>query len=239
MLTPVTSKAGASREILGSCKLLHRLSDASLGLLADRAHVRRFRKGERVFTQGDPCPGFYAVSEGLVRVYKLAPTGKDHVLHFAEPRGTFGEVVAITGIPAPAHADAVRDTVCAVVPASLFQSALAENHALCLELLTGMAGWVKQLVGLLEDIVLRDASGRIARHLLEASPAAPTEFFQLRILKRDLASHLNLTSETLSRTLRRLADMGLVETGEGQRLRILDRKQLDQVARGMLPAEFE
>ncbi len=227
-----------ARGILDECQLLRRLSDESLDLLAGMAHVRHFRKSERIFTQGDESPGLYCVSEGLVRVYKLAPTGKDHVLHFAEPGSTFGEVAAIVGMPAPAHADAVKETVCAVLPASRFRHALEENHQLSLQLLTGMATWVKQLVGLLEDVVLRDASGRVARHLLEASAAAPSDFFQLRVLKRDLASHLNLTSETLSRTLRRLADIGLIETAEGQQIRVIDRQRLDEVARGLLPAEF-
>ncbi len=227
-----------ARKILDNCQLLRRLSAESLELLAEMARVRVFKRGERIFTQGDECPGFFCVGEGLVRVYKLAPSGKDHVLHFAEPGGTFGEVAAIIGMPAPAHSDAVKATTCAVLPTSRFQAALAENHQLSLQLLAGMAGWVKQLVGLLEDVVLRDASGRVARHLLEASPGAPGEFFQLRVLKRDLASHLNLTSETLSRTLRRLSDIGLIETAEGQRIRVIDREQLEEVARGLLPAEF-
>jgi len=238
MLRAVTDARTTARAILDGCHLLRRLSGESLDLLAGMAHTRHFKKGERIFTQGDECPGLYCVSEGLVRVYKLAPTGKDHVLHFAEPGATFGEVAAIIGMPAPAHADAVKETVCAVLPASRFRAELNDNHQLSLQLLTGMAAWVKQLVGLLEDVVLRDASGRLARHLLEASAAAPNDFFQLRVLKRDLASHLNLTSETLSRTLRRLTDIGLIETAEGQRLRVVDREKLDEVARGLLPAEF-
>lgn len=225
--------------ILAKCQLFRRLSPESLALLASMARVVRFQKGERIFTQGGECPGLYCVSDGLVRVYKLAPSGKDHVLHFAESGNTFGEVAAIVGMPAPAHAEAVRDSVCAVLPASRFRAALEENHHLALQLLTGMATWVKALVGLLEDVVLRDASGRVARHLIEADQAAAGEFFQLKMLKRDLASHLNLTSETLSRTLRRFADIGLIEAGEGQKLRVVDRARLDDVARGLLPAEFD
>ena len=230
---PVPSPA----QILGNCSLLRSLSPESFELLASMAHTRRFRKGERIFTQGDEC-AFYCVCTGLVRVYKLSASGKHHVLHFAEPGGTFGEVAAITGMPAPAHADAVQETVCAMLPASRFQAALRSNHGLCLQLLTGMASWVKHLVGLLEDIVLRDAAGRVANHLREAGAAASGESFQLRMLKRDLASHLNLTSETLSRTLRRFADIGLIEIGEGQRLRILDGERLAEIAEGLLPAEF-
>jgi CRP/FNR family transcriptional regulator len=238
MLPVVNAALPSAREVLASCQLLRRLSSESLDLLASLAHVKRFEKGERIFDQGDECPGFYCVSEGLVRVYKLAPTGKDHVLHFAEPGGTFGEVAAIIGMPAPAHAEAVKPSVCAILPATRLQAVLNENHQLALQLLTGMASWVKQLVGLLEDLVLRDASGRVARHLVEASAGSSGKPFQLKMLKRDLASHLNLTSETLSRTLRRLSDIGVIEMAEGQRIRVVDRARLDEIAGGLLPAEF-
>ena len=70
-----------------------------------------------------------------------------------------------------------------------------------------MALWVRHLIGLMEDIVLRDAAGRLARHLLEAC-GPEGEMFTLPSLKKDLASHLNLTSETVSRTLAALGTPG-------------------------------
>jgi len=91
---------------------------------------------------------------------------------------------------------------------------------------------------LLEDLVLRDAAGRVASHLLAAASGSEREF-RLKVRKRDLANHLNLTSETLSRTLRRLAESGLVEVGPGQALRVVDRAGLADVAAGMPVAEFE
>lgn len=96
-----------------------------------------------------------------------------------------------------------------------------------------MAGWVKQLVGLMEDVVLRDAAGRVARYLLGV--AEENGAVRLPSLKRHLASHLNLTSETLSRTLRRLADGGLIVSGDDQSLTVLDHVGLEQVADGEFP----
>jgi CRP/FNR family transcriptional regulator len=122
-----------------------------------------------------------------------------------------------------------------LLPADRFHRLLRENHELCLQLLGGMAGWVRQLVGLLEDVVLRDATGRVARYLLEADHSGGTGAFRLPMLKKDLAGHLNLTSETLSRTLRRLADGGLIALGEGQQIRICDAAGLRAAAEG-LPA---
>ena len=75
-----------------------------------------------------------------------------------------------------------------------------------------------------------DAAGRLARHILKAATGKGT--FTLAMRKKDLASHLNLTSETLSRTLRRLADEGLIETTSQHQLRVLNRDGLSEIAEG-------
>jgi CRP/FNR family transcriptional regulator len=180
------------------------------------------------------------VASGLVRVYKLAPSGKEHVLHFAEPYRTFAEVAVLGNFAAPATAEALEEeTRCVLLPTAQLRGLLEAEHALCLQLLTGMSRWVRQLVGLLEDVVLRDAAGRVARQLLQSDVTGGRGWFVLPMLKKDLASHLNLTSETLSRTLRRLAEAGLIEMEPGQKIRILQREALSDVAAGVLPAEFE
>ncbi|OHB68593.1 MAG: hypothetical protein A2V70_05895 [Planctomycetes bacterium RBG_13_63_9] len=126
------------------------------------------------------------------------------------------------------------DTTCALLPRDAFREALQSDHELCLGMLTGLTLWVRHLVGLMEDVVLRDAVGRLARFLLEQEPDADGTI-ELPSLKRHVASHLNLTSETLSRTLRRLASAGLIVLGDAARVQLVDPARLDKVARGLLP----
>lgn len=225
-------------DTLRKCGLFGNLGEESLARLAAEAVRRRYGKNQLIFRQGEECPGLYVVASGLVRIYKIAPMGKEHVLHFAEPGKTFAEVAAMGGFTCPAYADALEETSCVLLPTARFRGLLRQHHDLCLELLTGMSLWVRQLVGLLEDVVLRDATGRVARHLLQADPTGGTGPFALPMLKKDLASHLNLTGETLSRTLRRLADTSLIEMLDAQHLRILDAEKLREVAQGLPPAEF-
>jgi CRP/FNR family transcriptional regulator len=220
----------SAESILRATRLFRAVDPVSLGKLAAIARVVRFGRGTTVFLEGDPCPGVYAVGTGAVKVYKLAPGGKEHLLHWAEPGMSFAEVAAIGGFDCPACAEAADDTVCALLPGDAFRGLIESDARLCFAVMRGMAGWVRYLVGLLEDIVLRDAAGRLARHLIGHADAGGS--VSLGMLKKDLASHLNLTSETLSRTLRRLVEQGAIDVADGKEIRIRDAELLRSVAEG-------
>jgi len=220
-------------KILGACSFFSQVNSASLKRLIRMAAVRTFVKGEVIFREGDAPPGIFIVAEGLVRIFKLAASGKEHVLHLAGPGMTFAEVAVFAGFPCPATAEAVEDTRCMLLPAGPFAQGLREDHGLCLQILSSMALWVRSLVSLLEGIVLRDAVGRVAGYLLQAHGQQGATV-ALPGLKKHIASHLNLTSETLSRTLRQLREEGLIgETETG--LTIQDAKGLHRIAEGFFP----
>jgi len=191
-----------------------------------------YEAGRLIFRDGDPCPGVFVVAKGVVRVYKTSPGGKEHVLHLAEPGSTFAEVAAIGGFDCPAHAAAVTDCRCVLLPNDRFRAALHKDHELALGMMTGMSRWVRGLVSLLEDIVLRDAAARLARYLI--AQADETHQVRLPARKRDVANHLNLTSETLSRLLSRFEAQGWLAR-EGDALKLLDPQALDNLASGLFP----
>ncbi len=221
----------ATPQILAACPFFASIDAASRERLHAMAVLQRFAKGQTIFRQDDPCPGIFVIGSGQVRIFKVAASGKEHVLHLAGPAQTFAEVAAIGGFPCPAFAEALEATECVLLPTDAFRRALEQDHALCLQIIGAMAYWVRQLVGLMEDIVLRDATSRVARHLLTAERGASGAVV-LPSLKKHLASHLNLTSETLSRSLRRLEESGLIElTGAGM-IRIANPEGLDALAQG-------
>jgi CRP/FNR family transcriptional regulator len=223
-----------AEQILRGCRFFAQIDSERLNRLATLARVRKFRKGQVIFRQGEPCPGVYVVHTGTVRVYKIGPSGKEHILHMVGAGNTFAEVAAVGGFDCPAHAEAIESTTCALIPLDDFRRAMGEDHELCLQMMYGLSFWVRHLLSLLEDLVLRDAIGRLARFLLESDPCEP-DSVRLPGLKRHVASHLNLTSETLSRTLSRLIEAGLITELDGNRVRIEDRGRLEAIAEGLFP----
>lgn len=224
-------------DILHSCDLFSAIEPAGFRRLATIARLANFRKGQVIFREHQPCPGVFVVGSGLVRVFQTGPGGREHVLHMVGPGGSFAEVAAIGNFPLPASADAIKKTTCVLLPLERFRNALDEDHKLCRGMMTSMCLWVRRLVTLMEDVTLRDAAGRLARFLLELADAKPTAdgAIELPGLKRYVASHLNLTSETFSRTLRRLIEAGLIAEVGKTRVRLLQPKKLRQVAEGLFP----
>jgi CRP/FNR family transcriptional regulator len=221
--------------IVRDCKLFSRVTGPSRAHLLDMAVLQHFPGGTLIFRQGERCPGLFLVGSGLVRIFVLSPTGKQQILHQAAPGDTFAEVATIGQFDCPAFAEAVLDTDCVLLPNQRFQHALQDDHALCLQLLGGLAARVHHFFQLVEDITLRDAAGRVARFMLK-SAAADGDRVLLPGLKKDLANQLNLTSETFSRTLRRLIDADILTPTEDQgALRIAARHRLQQISNGLYP----
>ncbi len=220
-------------DTLAGCAFFSQVDGPTRKRLVRMAVRRDYGKGETIFRDGDPAPGVFVVASGLVRVFKLASSGKEHVLHLAGPGMTFAEVAVLGNFPCPAFAEALEATTCVLLPVEPFMRALREDHQLSLQILGSMAMWVKSLVSLLEDVVLRDAAGRVAGYLLQAQ-AEQGAAISLPGLKKHIASHLNLTSETLSRTLRQLRDERLIsETDTG--LVLHDIRGLQRIAEGFYP----
>lgn len=221
-------------DILGSCRLFSQVHAGGFQRLVTIGRIVKYEKGYTIFRDGQPCPGVFVVGSGLVRIYKVGPGGKEHVLHIVGPGETFAEVAAVGGFSCPASAEAIAPTICALLPLDQFRKALQEDHQLCLDMMAGLTGWVRHLVGLMEDLVLRDATGRLARYLLDSDPGE-AGMIELPTLKRHVANHLNLTSETFSRTIRRLHQAGLIAQPDSNRIQLVDREGLRKAAEGTLP----
>ena len=224
-------------DILHHCELFSEVATSSFRRLVTIGRLCHFRKGQLIFRENDPCPGVFVVGTGQVRVFKTGSGGREHILHIIEPGGTFAEVAAIGGFSLPASAEAIKKTTCVLLPLERFRQTMDDDHELCRGIMASTTVWVRRLITQIEDITLRDAAGRLARYLLDLAKTAPDgdRIVQLPGLKRHLASHLNLTGETFSRTLRRMVEAQLIEQLGGDRVRLLHPRQLRQVAEGLFP----
>jgi CRP/FNR family transcriptional regulator, dissimilatory nitrate respiration regulator len=187
--------------------------------------------GEPVFHAGQRCDGFYAVVEGLVRVYRLAPDGREQVLHHIGPGHTFAEAALFHHGIFPASAAAAEPSRLIKVDGARFLQLFAEERALASSMVGSLCGWLHTLVDRIEVLTLVSAGSRLAAYVLRlpAKEVRGELFVELPVAKKGLAAELSITPETLSRLLARWKQRGLVHV-DGRRLALLDVRTLEAIA---------
>ncbi|TWU46734.1 Crp/Fnr family transcriptional regulator [Rubripirellula reticaptiva] len=216
-------------QTISASQLFRGLDPGQIDTLAAVSVSKNFVAGEMIFVQGNSCPGLFVVKVGLVRVFRNGAGGQQHILHLCGPGHSFAEAAVFADFKLPASAMAMQATQCVMIPTNAMQHALATNHTLCRQMLTGMSMWTQHFVQLLDNIVLRDASERVARILCSAHVDSVGALL-LPGPKKDLANHLNLTGETFSRVLRRLSDQGLIEIDANHAIRVIDATGLSRLS---------
>lgn len=224
-ISPTTPTATAIAEI----DLFSGLGERERTDLARLAVPRSVEKGELVFLEGDEAEGFYAVVEGSVRIYKAAPSGREHVLHVFGPGEAFGEVAVFEGKRFPASAQALTPSSVFYFPRAGFHRLISTDPDLALSMLALLSGRLRQFVRKIEELTLKDVPARLAAHLLLLRSAQNTDTLTLDLPKSQMALYLGTVPETLSRILAKLSESGLIEVS-GKTVSILDADRLAEVA---------
>jgi CRP/FNR family transcriptional regulator, anaerobic regulatory protein len=201
---------------------------------ADRFGVQRVARGAMLVHEGAPAAMLYVVQSGSFKCVQTAEDGYEHVLGFAWRH----DVIGYDGLSGARYAFAAV--------------ALEDSRVVVLRLasLAGLRQRAPAFDAALQSIVARQlthageiarvmaavaADARLARFLMQLSSSmaergqSPRRLL-LRMNRRDIANHLGLAHETISRSLRLFADAGWLRVDQRE-LEILDPDALRRCAR--------
>jgi CRP-like cAMP-binding protein len=220
---------------LRSCQLFYGLPPADLEAIAGFSVLRNLEKDSYLFREGDPAEGFYVVQKGAINAHRVSPTGKEQVIHVFRPGESLAEAALASEHGYPANGRAVEASAVVVIPKAPFLTLLTRRPDLSLRMLASMSQHLRVLVGLVDDLTLKDVETRFLNWLLKrcGRNARGPAVVQLGSTKRVLAAELGTSSETLSRTFAKLRDEGLLEV-RGAAVHITEVVALEARFRGLL-----
>lgn len=210
--------------LLRSSAYFARLDEYIVERVARECVVQSLAPGQLIFSEGDSegAAALHFVADGVVRIFKVSLEGREQVLRLMQAGDSFADVAAFDGGPYPANADAFERVTLLRVPRQILWSALSEHPTMALGALQIMAGRLRHMTSLVEDLSLRRVASRVAKHLLD--DAAPVQLNQTQ-----LAALLGASREMINRSLHALVEDGSIEvTSAG--VRILDRRKLEEIA---------
>lgn len=215
---------------LRCCQLFTGLSAEDLEVIAGFTLVERLAKDDYLFREGEGSRGFYLVQSGAINVHRVNVAGKEQVIHIFRSGESFAEAALASPTGYPADARAVEPSTVLVIPKAPILDLIARRPDLALRMLGSMSSHLRVLVGMLDDLTLKDVETRLLNWLVKHSRAAKGGAIQLPGTKRVLAAELGTSSETLSRTLGRLRDKRLIAVS-GKAIAIQDLPALQAMLR--------
>lgn len=225
---------------LRACQLFAGLAPEDLRSVAAISRLRPLARGDYLFREGEPCRGFYIVQQGTINVHRVSAAGKEQVIHVFRAGESFAEAALATDAGYPADARAIESSQVLFVQRAEFITLLRRHPELALRMLASLSLHLRALVGRLDDLTLKDVETRLAHWFIRRCPdpeATSPVTIELPMAKQVLAAELGTVSETLSRTLGRFREQGLIAV-QRRTVTVLSPARLRAVLRQLLGGEL-
>ena len=182
------------RERLQQNIVLRRLKKRAFEELEPHLAIVEYRKGDVLLSQGAHDMEQYFVLDGILKRVVASPEGKEMILRFAKEDDMDTSYAAWKlRTPAPYSIRAVTKAQVAKLPLPQWAAFLDKHTDLREDFEYEVMHLMSEVMAHTITLHLLDAPGRVHRFVRKHSDLAE------RVPKKELASYLNLSAETLSR----------------------------------------
>ena len=166
-------------------------------------------KGEELFAEGDEADFFYQVVSGAIRSYKLLSDGRRQIDAFHLRDDIFG---LEAGSEHRFSAEAVSDATVVAYRRSRLGTLIQDDPSFRDRIMTATLHSLERAQDHMLLLGRKTAQEKLATFLLDMAErlSKDDEHFELPMQRSDIADHLGLTIETVSRTLTQFARSGLI-----------------------------
>jgi CRP/FNR family cyclic AMP-dependent transcriptional regulator len=198
------------KSILRQTDLLRSAPAEVIDAVATASRLRVFRRGQVVFTRGDPSDTLFVVISGRVKVVVRSADGGELTLTIIQPGGVFGELGIADGGPRSADADALDECQLLLVPLETVQGICALEPPVVLALLNSTTATLRRLTEAASDLVFLDLPRRVAKVLLSL-PRGDDGVIRPALSQEELAHQAGGTRQSINATLRGFERRGWIE----------------------------
>lgn len=199
--------------------------------------IRRLAAREVLFRRFEPAGRLHEVRHGVVMIHRSLADGRRQIVDIVGPGRLFG---FSAGLRHDCTAQALTDAVVL----SVEPHAVDVDPALALRARRAMA----EEIGRLRDLALllgrKSALERVASFFLVLAEASGvgtsgSGMLVLPVTRAEIADHLGLTIETVSRNVTRLKRQGVIGLARGEVVTIADAGVLRDIASGSRPGPID
>jgi len=212
--------------VLRQTDLLRSVPAHDLEPIAAASRLRTVRRGQVLFTAGDPSDTVILVVSGRVKVVVRSADGAELTLTVVQPGGTLGELSVADGGPRSADAEALEDSRVLLVPKDLIAELSSRVPSVTQALMTSIAATLRRLTEAASDLVFLDLPRRVAKVLL-SQPRRDDGVIELKMSQEELAHQVGGSRQSVNLALRGFERRGWIEVHD----RAVTLRQAEALAR--------
>ena len=210
--------------------IFNHLEEKEMREILKQSQQMIFEKGEIIYHEADPLEYLYIVHRGRVKIYKLFESGKEQLLRILEPGEFLGELALFTEKVMDSYAEAIEKSEICAIHRDDIQELMKTHPTIPLKILSEFSERLDETEYLVGQLSARDVETRTASYLVKLAEDTNTLNVILPMSKKDLASYLGTTQETISRRLSYFQTEGWIKQVGHRKINILDLDALLEAA---------
>lgn len=173
--------------------------------ILDLSETLHYKRGNTLFNAGERSDKLFIIHKGKVKVYTLDESGKEHLLYILNAGDYIGETTLFLNNTHTNFAEALEDTsICVIYKDDLFEL-MNTYPTISIKVLESFAKRLEESENQSKSMATDTAEIKLMRYLSNIHILKNgKQYVHLEINRKDLATHLGMSAETLSRTFSKL-----------------------------------
>ncbi|DAB32650.1 MAG: hypothetical protein PWQ42_1032 [Sulfurospirillum sp.] len=208
---------------LRTIPMFSKLCDEGIEKLKEISTIRKYNVKEILFYEGEEPLYMHILLSGTLRLYKTNYRGNQIFLHDFKPINLVAELANFENIPYPATAEFSSSGEVMKIDYKKLEENFFKNPDISLNIIKSLASKLKIMSEVVTNEIVLTSDAKVAKFIYENEEL----FNQLK--NTQIASLLNITPETLSRSLAKLKKDEIIKIDEKQNLTILEYEELEKL----------
>lgn len=202
--------------------IFNHLPATELVSVAGKAEMRTFERGEFIHHAGDDSNQLFIIHQGKVKVYRLSEGGKEQLLRILEPGDFTGELALLCDSQHDSYAEAMERSKICTISRNEFRSLLLRLPSIGLHIMNELAQRLDASEKQTTVIATEAVDSRIGLYLASLAEKSNSMSITLPMSRKNLASYLGTTPETISRRLTEFEEANWIAQSGQRDIRILN-----------------
>lgn len=221
-----------SLSIIKNIPIFSHLSDDVLQKIIELQNIKKYKKGETIFYEGDAGEAFFFVKSGKVKIYKTSFDGRDITLNILGTSSIFAEVTLFNDINYPATVEVLENSEIGMILNKDIERMILNNNTLALQIIKVLTKRLYRSQKTLKEMAFSDTYNRTSRTLLDLCErhGKKTEFgieIDIAITRQDIANMVGTSRETVSRIISELKKEKILDTSS-KKIIVVDKDRLKE-----------